>query len=387
MQTVASLSQLQEAVQTMPHVRVRGGGTKTALSAGANLSVRDLSGVLAYNPSEYTFTALAGTPLAEVAAMLAEHGQFLPFDPPLVEAGATLGGTVAAGLSGAGRYRYGGVRDFLLGVKLVTGEGRIVFGGGKVVKNAAGFDIPKLLVGSCGRLGVLAELTFKVFPRPRSYVTIRVDEPTLDAALSTLTRLILSQTEPAALDLLPPGTLLFRIGGLETSLPHRVERLKSLIGRDVQVLTGDESNVVDRSAIQRADRGAINDNRPVHSAPAPSDDADHEIWRSAREFAWLPADHDLIKIPITPAQIAPIEEEFSIRPALRRYTIGGNLLWLAWPRTQSVTPIRDLCDLLHRPFLPILGRPPSGPSPASSNPFLSRLTTIFDPASRFTAPT
>ena len=115
--------------------------------------------------SEFTFTALAGTPVREIAAALAERGQYLPFDPMLREAGATLGGTVAAGLSGPGRFRYGGLRDFILGVRFVDGEGRLLRLGGKVVKNAAGFDLPKFFVGSLGRFGVLAEMTFKVFPK------------------------------------------------------------------------------------------------------------------------------------------------------------------------------------------------------------------------------
>ena len=128
------------------------------------LDLSRLSGVLEYEPGEFTFTALAGTPLASVDSLLAEHGQYLPFDPPLAERGATLGGTVAAGLSGPGRYRYGGVRDFILGVRFVDGAGALVRGGGKVVKNAAGFDLPKLMVGSLGQLGVLVELTLQSLP-------------------------------------------------------------------------------------------------------------------------------------------------------------------------------------------------------------------------------
>ena len=95
-----------------------------------------------------------------------KQGQYLPFDPMLSAAGATIGGTVAAGISGPGRYRYGGIRDFLLGVQFISSDGAVINAGGKVVKNAAGFDIPKLLVGSLGRLGVMTELTFKVFPQP-----------------------------------------------------------------------------------------------------------------------------------------------------------------------------------------------------------------------------
>src|SRR5437660_7832676 len=133
-----------------------------------------LSGIVEYEPSEFTFTALAGTRVTEIAEALRKRGQYLPFDPMWQEAGATLGGTVASGLSGPGRFRFGGLRDFILGVRFVDGTGRLLRMGGKVVKNAAGFDLPKFFVGSLGRFGVLAELTFKVFPRPPSRLTLRL---------------------------------------------------------------------------------------------------------------------------------------------------------------------------------------------------------------------
>ena len=148
-----------------------GGGTKPALSrlpeGVVRLDLRGLSGMVEYEPGMNSHsTALAGTPLSVIKAELAKHGQYLPFDPPLAAEGATLGGTVAAGLSGPGRLRYGGVRDFIVGVQWVDGSGELIRGGGKVVKNAAGFDFPKLFTGSMGRLGVLVEMTFKVFPAP-----------------------------------------------------------------------------------------------------------------------------------------------------------------------------------------------------------------------------
>jgi glycolate oxidase FAD binding subunit len=166
--------------------------------------------VLEYTPQEYTFTALAGTPVAEIAALLAAEGQYLPFDPPFAGAGATLGGTVAAGLSGPGRARYGGVRDFLLGVRFVSGTGELLSGGGKVVKNAAGFDLPKLLVGSLGQFGVMLELTFKVFPRPESYATLQLEAASFAQAEALLRELARSRVEPHALELLPPTRVLAR---------------------------------------------------------------------------------------------------------------------------------------------------------------------------------
>src|SRR5207249_11250784 len=146
-----------------------------------------LRGISEYDPSECTFAALAGTPVREIAAALAERGQYLPFDPVLSEAGATLGGTVAAGLSGPGRFRFGGLRDFILGVRFVDGAGRLLRMGGKVVKNAAGFDLPKFFVGSLGRFGVLAEMTFKVFPRPASALTLRLAANGSEATARMLT--------------------------------------------------------------------------------------------------------------------------------------------------------------------------------------------------------
>src|SRR5207253_6842143 len=142
-----------------------------------------LRGITEYDPSEFTFTAGAGTPVREIVAALAESGQYLPFDPMLVEAGATLGGTVAAGLSGPGRFRFGGVRDFILGVRFVDGAGRLLRMGGKVVKNAAGFDLPKFFCGSLGRFGLIVEATFKVFPRPASRLTLRLRAENAEVAL------------------------------------------------------------------------------------------------------------------------------------------------------------------------------------------------------------
>src|SRR6185295_2272695 len=135
----ASPEEAQEAVRACPRLLPRGGASKPALSTPdegvASLELSGLRGVLEYEPGEFTFTALAGTPVGEVDALLAGQGQYLPFDPILAQRGATLGGTVGAGANGPGRQRYGGLRDFLLGVRFVNGEGKLVRGGARVVKN------------------------------------------------------------------------------------------------------------------------------------------------------------------------------------------------------------------------------------------------------------
>ena len=217
--------QVQDAVAAAPALRIRGGGSKPALSTPpSNVALLEMSavaGIVAYESSEFVFTALAGTPVAEIAAELEQHNQYLPFDPMLVERGATLGGVVAANTAGPGRHRFGGVRDFLLGVRFVDGQGQLIRGGGKVVKNAAGFDFPKLMVGSLGRLGVLVELSFKVFPRPPAYATLQATYPSLDAGVAALCNLLSAPLDLEALDLEVSdagpdagATLWLRLGGL-----------------------------------------------------------------------------------------------------------------------------------------------------------------------------
>jgi glycolate oxidase FAD binding subunit len=360
----ASIAEVQAAVRSAAPgapVLARGRGTKPPLSTtpsgGVALDVSGLSGIIEYEPGEFTFTALAGTPVAEITAALAEHGQFLPFDPPLTEAGATLGGTVAAGLSGPGRYRYGGVRDFILGVRYVDGTGEVVRTGGKVVKNAAGFDISKLMVGSLGALGILIELTFKVFPKPDAYATLRVLHPTLDAALATLHRLTGSQLDFFAIDVEPAlnGTVLWvRLGGLAAALPERLARLRGLAGGGDALL----------------------------------DDADDAYWRAAREFTWRSEDSALVKVPVTPGRIARLESDlagFANPPGLpaRRYGAGGQVAWLTWPPT-ALHDLDSALKTLGLSGLVVLGPPGRARlGVRTGQSFEQRVKTALDPEARF----
>ncbi|MGC8779757.1 MAG: FAD-binding protein [Anaerolineae bacterium] len=296
-----TIAELQAAVRD--HVRVvpRGAGTKTALAAvpdgAVPLDMTGLSGVVEYQPAEFTFTALAGTRVTAAAAALAEHGQYLPCDPLLAEAGATLGGTVAAGANGPGRYRYGGLRDFILGVRYVDGEGRLISAGGKVVKNAAGFDLPKLMVGSLGQFGVLVELTFKVFPRPEAYATLRLDLPSIEDAVAALLRLTAAPLDLDSVDLTPTGrgaTLWVRLAGLAAALPARIERLRAVLG-------GGET--VDAATEAR-------------------------FWRDARELAWAPVGRSVVKVPLTPKKILGLEKQVA-SDAIRRYSVAGQVAWIA----------------------------------------------------------
>lgn len=353
--SVASIGAVQEAVRTSTSLLPRGGGTKPALSAASNraavLDLSALSGVLEYDPGEFTFTALAGTKLTEVEAMLAENGQYLPFDPPFVKAGATLGGTAAAGLSGPGRQRYGGVRDFILGVRFVDGTGRLVKGGGKVVKNAAGFDLPKLMVGSLGRLGVLVELSFKVFPSPKAYTTLQLAFDKLTDALAATVRLTKAPFDLEALDLQPPATLLIRIGGLSEALPPRIKRLETFLERSGETLAGA---------------------------------AEASFWEALREFRWVPEGASLVKVPLTPKRLLPLDEQLERAGAERRYSAAGNLAWVAWPN--EVSELDALLSGLELSGLVLRGPPEwLRIGRLTGDGLLRRIKTTLDPEGRFPA--
>ena len=268
---------LADAIRATPRVLAVGARTKPRLSQVEDdvvlLSTRALSGIVEYDPSEFTFTALAGTPVREIAAALAERGQYLPFDPLLVEAGATLGGTVASGLSGPGRFRYGGLRDFILGVRFVDGAGRLLRMGGKVVKNAAGFDLPKFFVGSLGRFGVLAEITFKVFPCPPFALTLRIPVERISAATPIVIAAANTRWEIDALDVSSAANAVFmRLRGPQTAL-----------------------DVLAREILARWPGGVL------------SDDEAAAFWNDVREFRWAAPGDVLAKFALTPNQMSALD--------------------------------------------------------------------------------
>jgi glycolate oxidase FAD binding subunit len=156
-------------------LRIRGGGSKDFLGErfeGEILDTRPLSGILSYEPTELYVTALAGTPLADVEAMLAERGQMLAFEPPSFGGAATIGGVVAAGLSGPRRASVGAVRDFVLGLGCMDAQGRELQFGGQVMKNVAGYDVSRLMCGAMGILGLITQVSLKVLPRPAAEATV-----------------------------------------------------------------------------------------------------------------------------------------------------------------------------------------------------------------------
>jgi glycolate oxidase FAD binding subunit len=346
MPTISDASELAEAVAAAPGVLPVAGGSKPALSTAPEgvtpLDVSGLRGIVDYDPAELTFTARPGTPLREIAATLAQHGQYLPFDPPLVDAGATLGGTVAAGVAGPGAYRYGGVRDFVLGVQFVDGTGRLRRAGGRVVKNAAGFDLPKLLVGSMGRLGVLTELTLKVLPAPEATVTLTFAASSLDEALCAVARVGRGPVEADAVDVDEDGRLLVRLAGRAGPLPARVQRLRGIVGL----------------AAEAVDAG---------------------VWDAARELTWTPTDTTLVRVGLTLAAVPALAG--ALPSAVWRLSIGANVAWIATPAPDELGAVLTAAGLTGMRL-----RGGAGPlllGARRGGPFAQRVRAALDPDGRF----
>jgi glycolate oxidase FAD binding subunit len=336
-----------EVVRSTPHLIAIGAGTKPRLSAVPpeypRVSLVNLRGVTEYEPSEFTFTALAGTPLREIDAVLRERGQYLPFDPLVCSSEATLGGAVASGLSGPGRVRYGAVRDFILGVKCIDGEGRVLRLGGKVVKNAAGFDVPKFLVGSLGRFGVLTEITFKIFPRPAATRTLRFVAPDPAAKAALLTALASGRWEFDALD----------AAGNEAAVFGR-------LAGDPIALDALAADLLARwsGAVMNAGDAAY-------------------LWQSVGRLGWAHTGGTLVKLAVTPAQVPPVLEWIAGQRDARGWiSAAGNTAYLSLPAGASLPP-------LPWPALTLRGSAPLWPGVNRRFEVLQRVKAALDPQSKF----
>jgi glycolate oxidase FAD binding subunit len=348
----ASIPELVEAVRSTPRLIPVGAGTKSRLSAVdvPRLSMAGLREIIEYEPSEFTFTALAGTPVAEIAEALSKRGQYLPFDPMWQDAGATLGGTVAAGLSGPGRFRFGGLRDFILGVRFVDGTGRLLRMGGKVVKNAAGFDLPKFFVGSLGRFGVLAEITFKVFPQRIASRTLKLQVEGAEAASSVAIQAASSRWEPDAIDCLPDGkSVCLRLAG-------PVEALE-VISREI--LSQWNGEILAESEAEK-------------------------IWSDLREFRWASAEGSLIKVAIAPAVWPSLDRAVrALNGARMHVSGGGNVAYASLIDPTTFGKFDEELRKLGLSGLTLRGGAPLWSGARSQTKIVSAVKAALDPDNRF----
>lgn len=270
---------------------VSGNGSKAPMlrpvQAALSLSTRNLSGITLHSAAELVLSARAGTPLSLIEESLAEHGQHLSAEPPDLHAllatvtGPTLGGTVAANLSGPRRIKAGAMRDHVLGLRAVNGEGTLIRSGGHVLKNVTGLDLCKLIAGSHGTLAVMTEITLKVLPRPErtgTVAVIGVDAATGVAALaaalgspyavSGAAYLPAETASLAAPDGLASGSgsAFARIEEFAPSVAYRTERLASELGKfgKIRLIDDRESQALWRTirdamplAVELGERDAI----------------------------------------------------------------------------------------------------------------------------------
>ena len=350
--TPASLEELVEAVRSTPRMLALGAGTKPRLSAVdvVKVSTAGVRGIIEYDPGEFTFTALAGTPVREIAAALAGRGQYLPFDPMWLDAGATLGGTVASGVSGPGRLRYGGLRDFILGVRFVDGLGRLLRMGGKVVKNAAGFDLPKFFVGSLGRHGVLGEITFKVFPRPAANLTLKLRVANAGSAARIMMEAASTRWEPDAIDLPDAaGHVCLRLAGPETALDSIA---KEILGRwPGEIMTAAEAN---------------------------------SFWAGVREFTWAWPEGLLVKIVLSPARLVELDRQLKSFEDVRvHFSVAGNLAFASLAPGMEAGRLDVALHDLGLAGVTLSGRGPLWLGVRAKTEIAIRVKEALDPQGRF----
>ena len=236
---------LSDAHAAKTPLRIEGNGSKSAMlrsvQAAESLSTRNLTGITLYSPNELIVSVRPGTPVAELEAELARHGQHLVAEPPAQVDGvsATIGGTVAANVSGPRRVTGGASRDHVMGIRMVNGAGELLRFGGRVLKNVTGLDMCKLLSGSHGTLGVLTEITLKVLPAPEDTGSLVFDGLPAAEAVKTLSAALGSPYGVSGAAWLPGGMAAIRIEDFSDSVAYRLTRLRDQLGG--RILPADES--------------------------------------------------------------------------------------------------------------------------------------------------
>lgn len=314
------------AVRKEP-LQILGNGTKSAMlrpvQAARSLSTRKLSGITLYSPKELIISVRAGTPLEEIRSTLAEHGQHIIAEPPSLFGSPdrqTIGGVIAANLSGPRRVAWGAMRDHLLGIRAVTGRGDLIHSGGRVLKNVTGLDFCKLFAGSHGTLGVITEITLKVLPAPESVATVVLPGLDATAGVAALSAALGSPYGPSGAAWLPrqaaahvpvlarfdADIALVRIEDFAASVQYRTIRLRD----DLRNATAE---ILDASASQMAWQAV----RDLMILPVTSEEA---LWRVS------------VRPSAGPSIVRSVADAFGASCFL---DWGGGLVWIAGPATAA----------------------------------------------------
>jgi glycolate oxidase FAD binding subunit len=357
-ETVEELAQIiGEAAANGGKLELCGGATKAEIGGPREAHVIDmtaLSGILDYDPAELVLTCRAGTSLAEVEAALAEQGQMLAFEPfdysPIFGRPAdraTIGGVVAAGVSGSRRLSRGAARDHLLGFKAVSGRGEAFVGGGRVVKNVTGYDLCKVMTGSWGRLAALTELTLKVLPSPPVTLSLAVEGLGSREAVALMSRAMGSQADVAAAAH-EPGFTVLRLEGFGPSVEARATLLRTLAPALITLAEDDASGFWARMKY------------PLRGRPA--------LWRAH----------------VPPSRAPDVVEALGGDWAL---DWAGGLIWSACEGADDVRWAAEAAGghamLVRGPIALRRSTPALHPQPAAVAALEARIRRAFDPASVF----
>lgn len=302
-ETEADLAKLVVGLENP--VRIVGGGTRGIASPYAEIETGALRGITLYEPGALTLVARAGTPLAEITATLEAEGQHLAFEPMDhrgllgTQGEPTIGGVVAANISGPRRIQAGACRDFLLGVRYVDGRGQVIKNGGRVMKNVTGYDLVKLMGGSWGTLGVLTEVSLKVLPKPERVATLSVGVREAGTAVRVLSAALRSPFEVTGAAYDPDaGKALLRVEGFTDAVAYRTGRLAAELSR-----FGEISEEADADTLW----AGIRDAHPFQGQ-------DGDVWR----------------LSVKPGDAAEVSARAEADQLL--FDWGGGLVWLRVPK-------------------------------------------------------
>jgi glycolate oxidase FAD binding subunit len=349
-------------------IGIRGGGSKAAIGrpseAGAEITLSGLGGIIDYDPAELVLTAGAGVKLAEIESLLAENNQMLGFEPmdygPLFgtnEGSATIGGTIAANCSGPRRFACGAARDHFIGFEAISGRGDIFKGGGKVVKNVTGYDLPKLLAGSWGSLAVLTRVTVRVIPRPRAVATLVIAGLSDRDAVEMMSRAVGSTTAiTGAAD--GRALTLLRVEAATLSLPPHTNALAKKIAPHPIFAELDANQSQNLWSYLRDVRPFAADTRP--------------LWR----------------ISVAPTEGPSVTEALAPHGAEYIYDWAGGLIWLVMPQSAdagaarvraAAAKARGYATLIRADAQVRAAVPAFAPEPAPLAQLSQRVKTAFDP--------
>ena len=306
-------------------LNITGAGTKSFLGQQATnnqpLDVTGHTGIVEYDPAELVMVARAGTPLTEIEKVLNEHGQMLGFEPPFADAGATLGGAVAAGLAGPRRAYAGAVRDFILGSTFINGKGETVTAGGKVMKNVAGFDLFRPMARSMGTLGVMLKIALRLLPLPEVEKTLLHEETDELAALRKMNHWPVETQAISAASW--DGThIRIRLSGSASGIEHA----RSVIGGDYITDTDywQDLNNFRLDFFQQAGRLWRISLAPMSESFGP-ESRQLIDWGGAQR--WLKSDEPAVSIRARASQLGGHAECFSQDPGVATFhPLEGNVL-------------------------------------------------------------